>query len=160
MLTSKLRIISGGQTGIDRIALDVAMELGLQHGGWCPKGRVAEDGTIPEKYLLCVTDSRKYAVRTEKNIAESNGTLILYRGKMTGGTALTLRLAAKHSKPCLELDFGKIAVDQFESAVREARDWLASSSIEVLNVAGPRESSSPELSAYVYPFLVSLFGAG
>ena len=135
------------------------METGLPHGGWCPKGRIAEDGTIPEKYLLRETGSRKYAVRTEKNIAESDGTLILYHGKMSGGTALTLRLAVKHFKPCLELDFARLAPDQLESVILETHRWIASNSIEVLNIAGPRESSSPELSSHVYPFLIELLSA-
>ena len=93
-----VKIISGGQTGVDRAALDVAVELEIPHGGWCPKGRLAEDGRIPDSYKLRETTSREYAVRTEQNVLDSDGTLILYRESISGGTELTLRLAEKHRR--------------------------------------------------------------
>lgn len=83
------RIVSGGQTGVDRAALDVAMQLSIEHGGWCPRGRLAEDGTIPSRYDLRETRSAKYHVRTERNVVDSDATLILYRKSLTGGTLLT-----------------------------------------------------------------------
>jgi hypothetical protein len=144
------RIISGGQTGVDRAALDVARWLGIEHGGWCPRGRVAEDGTIPAEYTLWETESPDYPVRTERNVADSDGTLILYRQRLFGGTELTRRFAAKWRKSCCLVD------------LREPRDyarvrqWLADQEIRVLNVAGPRESSSPGIRDAAYLFLHEL----
>ena len=89
-------IVSGGQTGVDRAALDVALSLQIPHGGWCPKGRRAEDGPIDSKYLLKETDEEKYEVRTEKNVIDSDGTLIFSKGLLTGGTLLTLEMARLH----------------------------------------------------------------
>ncbi|MCD6446738.1 MAG: putative molybdenum carrier protein, partial [Candidatus Marinimicrobia bacterium] len=83
------KIISGGQTGADRAGLDAAMELNIPVGGWCPKGRKSEDGPIDNKYPLQETTSGDYRVRTERNVKESDGTLIFTLGKPTGGTALT-----------------------------------------------------------------------
>jgi hypothetical protein len=131
------QIISGGQTGVDRGALDAALSLKIAHGGWCPKGRLAEDGVIPSRYRLTETDSSQYHVRTEKNVCDADGTLIVYRGILQGGTELTRRLAVRHSKPLLMIDtLQPIGVDEIQR-------WLADRSIRVLNVAGPRESSVP-----------------
>ena len=99
-----MKIISGGQTGVDRGALDAAMELGIPHGGWCPRGRTAEDGRIPDRYQLRETDSPDYSFRTEQNVLDSDATLILYRGRIAGGTELTLRLARQHGRPHLVVD--------------------------------------------------------
>ena len=87
------KIVSGGQTGVDRAGLDVALFLQVQHGGWCPLGRLAEDGQIPAKYELKETESSEYGFRTEQNVIDSCGTLILYCEKMSGGTFLTYRMA-------------------------------------------------------------------
>ena len=131
-----LEIISGGQTGVDRAALDAALELGIPCGGWCPKGRKAEDGPIPERYPLKETDSSSYPVRTEMNVRDSDGTLILTWGRPTGGTALTIRLARRHGKPCLVVDLKK------PPDPSSLRAWLEKKQIGVLNVAGPRESNT------------------
>jgi hypothetical protein len=131
------KIISGGQTGVDRAALDAALELGLPVGGWCPKSRRAEDGPIDGRYPLRETDSRNYAVRTEKNILDSDGTLILTWGRPKGGTALTIKLAGVHQKPFLVMD---LSVGKDFSPVR---DWAKTYHIEIFNVAGPRESEAP-----------------
>src|SRR4030042_6079458 len=96
-----MKILSGGQTGADRSALDVAIALGISHGGWCPRGRLAEDGRIPDRYQLRETDYREYAVRTEQNVVDSDATLILCSGVLSGGTELTLRLAERHHGPHL-----------------------------------------------------------
>jgi hypothetical protein len=101
------KIISGGQTGVDRAALDVALELGLPCGGWCPKGRRAEDGKIPGRYPLEETSSAEYPVRTQLNVEDSDGTLILSWGSPTGGTALTIKLARRLKKPYLLIDLSR-----------------------------------------------------
>jgi predicted Rossmann fold nucleotide-binding protein DprA/Smf involved in DNA uptake len=130
------RIVSGGQTGVDRAALDVALEIGLPCGGWCPAGRLAEDGAIPDRYPLRETPSASYPERTARNVRDSDATLILYRTKMRGGTALTARLARHHGRPCLALEIASADPDAI-------RRWLAEAGVRVLNVAGPRESEAP-----------------
>jgi 3-methyladenine DNA glycosylase AlkC len=129
------RIVSGGQTGVDRAALDVALELGLPCGGWCPKGRTAEDGRIPRKYPVRETPSGTYAQRTRWNVRDSDGTLILTVGDLSGGTRLTLEAARASGKPVTVVDLGRTR------GVRDVRHWLKQHSIGVLNVAGPREST-------------------
>lgn len=99
-----MKIVSGGQTGVDRAALDTALELGLPCGGRCPRGRKAEDGPIPARYPLTETSSAEYAQRTEWNVRDSDGTLVLTRGQPTGGTALTIELAERLGKPYLVVD--------------------------------------------------------
>ena len=131
------RIVSGGQTGVDRGALDAAIAVGVDHGGWCPKGRLAEDGRIPARYRLRETDSPAYPQRTERNVVDSDGTLILYRRPLQGGTELTRRLARRHRKPCLLVDLTR------EFDARRVVAWIRRHRIQVLNVAGPRESSAP-----------------
>ena len=147
------RIVSGGQTGVDRGALDAAIFLGIDHGGWCPRGRLAEDGQIPSRYELTETDSAKYPVRTEQNVIDSDGTLILYQREMLGGTSLTSRLAKEHDKPCLAIDLtGPVDYPA-------TRCWIADHAIEVLNIAGPRESSSSGIADAARSFIVRLLGA-
>ena len=143
-------IVSGGQTGVDRAALEVAIALNLKHGGWCPRGRLAEDGRIPKRYRLRETKSAEYPVRTEQNVIDSDGTLILYRDRLFGGTELTRRFALKHQKPCCLVDLGR---GHDTSCVRQ---WIADHSIAVLNVAGPRESSSPGIGRDVHDYLRSV----
>jgi hypothetical protein len=132
-----LKIVSGGQTGVDRAALDAALERGLPCGGWCPRGRRAEDGRIDPRYPLVETPSPAYAERTERNIRDSEGTLVLAFGRPTGGTALTIARARVLGRPLLVLD---LAADVDPEAVV---DWLRSHAVRTLNVAGPRESQSP-----------------
>ena len=133
------KIISGGQTGVDRAALDVALERGFPCGGWCPRGRKAEDGPIDESYPLDTTPSDDYPQRTEWNVRDSDGTLILTVGSLTGGTKLTRALAETLGKPCRVVDLDRTA------DVTAAIDWLRNNSIAVLNVAGPRQSIQPEI---------------
>jgi hypothetical protein len=148
------RVISGGQTGADRGALEAAIELGIQHGGHCPAGRRAEDGRIPDRYRLVETESADYAVRTERNVLGADGTLLVTRGAPTGGSALTAALARKHNRPLLHVDLA--AGGDGAAAFRE---WLASREIRCLNVAGPRESSCPGIAQDVRDLLVAALGA-
>jgi hypothetical protein len=132
-----IKIVSGGQTGVDRAALDVALALGISCGGWCPRGRLAEDGRIPDRYPLKETATPDVAVRTEFNVANSDGTLILALGKPSGGTLFTIHCAQHHRRPWLE--------STLENPLQPevVHRWLVESKIEVLNVAGPRESQKP-----------------
>jgi len=134
-----IKVISGGQTGVDRAALDAAAALDLPTGGWCPKGRRAEDGTIPDRYALTELPSPEYRTRTKKNVTEADATLILTptSAPPTGGTGFTLRLAARAAKPYLI-----VALDN-PAAANEIRAWLETVRPAVLNVAGPRESEAP-----------------
>ena len=143
------RIITGGQTGVDRAALDAAMELGIPHGGWCPRGRLAEDGRIPQKYHLKETPSPDYAVRTRWNVQSADGTLILYREPLEGGTALTWQLAVELEKPVLLVELG------FPPVFEAFRLWLRENLIHTLNIAGSRESQRPGIHAETRQLLVT-----
>jgi len=145
------RIVSGGQTGADRGALDAAIELGIEHGGFCPRGRRAEDGTIPSRYQLEETSSPNYRVRTERNVVESDATLLVTRGHPTGGSALTADIARQHGRPVLHIDLDDVPVNP-----ERVRQWLFRFSIEVLNVAGPRASGCPGIAKDVRDLLVSV----
>lgn len=154
------KVISGGQTGVDRAALEVAVFLEIPHGGWCPKGRRAEDGPIPETFNLIETSSFNYAIRTEKNVVESDGTLILFRGVITRGTGLTVKFAKRHQRPCLCIDLANIAEedeDATDAAAEEILNWLAKENINVLNIAGPRESTMPSINSQSHSLLLNTF---
>ena len=125
---------------MDRVALDAAIATGIPHGGWVPKGRKAEDGIIPSRYNLLELDDEEYAARTLKNVQDSDGTLIITRGNPDGGTLFTLEIAAEHNKPFLVTD---LQISDPTESGKEILSWLSSNSIEVLNVAGPRESKKP-----------------
>jgi predicted Rossmann-fold nucleotide-binding protein len=141
------QVVSGGQTGVDRAALDVALERGLPCGGWCPQGRKAEDGPLVSRYPLKETPSADYFQRTEWNVRDSDGTLVLTRGTPTEGTVFTIEIAKKLEKPCLVLDLNEAPK---ESAVTA---WAAEHNVRVLNVAGPRESKCPGIYAQASEFL-------
>ena len=141
------RVVSGGQTGVDRAALEVSLGLGIPCGGWCPRGRRAEDGPIPARYPLCETPSREYPQRTAWNVRDADATLAITRGPLRGGTALTVRLAARSGKPCLVVDLAS------ESALSGVREWLEDQKVRVLNVAGPRESENPGIGEQASRFL-------
>ncbi len=145
-----MKIVSGGQTGVDRAALDAAIALGIPHGGWCPRGRAAEDGQIPEQYRLQETESAEYRVRTEWNVRDSDATLILCRGPLTGGTELTACLARQYQRPCRIVDLRR------PPHTNELCDWLEENNVKVLNVAGPRESQEPGITAASRAFLDKL----
>lgn len=131
------KIVSGGQTGVDRAALDTAIELKIPHGGWCPKGRIAEDGTLIEKYLLRETETGDYINRTKFNVRDSDGTLIILRGVAEGGTALTIEEALQLEKP---LFIFNLLDNDPPDAISE---WIQNNQIKILNIAGPRESKQP-----------------
>lgn len=135
------KIISGGQTGVDRAALDVAIRLGIAHGGWVPKGRLAEDGAVPAHYRLEEMPTPDFDARTEKNVVASDGTLIISRGSPSGGTDHTRKMALKHGKQLLHID---LAVGQRPlDAGSLIASWIDMNRIETLNVAGPRASHDP-----------------
>ena len=136
------KVISGGQTGADQAALDVAIKLGIPHGGWIPKGRRTEDGVLPDKYQLIEMPDSSYAKRTEKNVIAADGTLILSHGRLVGGSDYTRKMALKHNRVWLHIDLTKIAA--FEASQRIA-SWLFRNNVEVLNVAGPRASTDPKI---------------
>lgn len=134
------KIISGGQTGADRAGLDVARHCGIDHGGVVPRGRKAEDGGVPPWYQMDELSTSSYPVRTEKNILDSDGTLIVSHGRLTGGSALTRKLAKKHRKPWIHVVLGKFA---HRDAVQMVKKWIDRNGIDILNVAGPRASKDP-----------------
>lgn len=141
-----MKIVSGGQTGADRAALDFAIAQGIEHGGWCPRGRRAEDGAVPAGYRLRETDEPQYAVRTRQNVLDSDATVIFsIRPEIRGGTALTSRLTREHNKPLLHLH----AELPISEAVSRLRAFLRDHQVRVLNVAGPRASQEPAVGSLV-----------
>jgi hypothetical protein len=146
------RVISGGQTGVDRGALDAAIALGIDHGGWCPPGRRAEDGRIPARYRLTENSEPGYSARTERNVVDSDATLILAAGPLRGGTRLTRYFAEQYGRPLLI-----VAMDD-DPDVGKIRQWIVQQRVEVLNVAGPRESQAPGIQAKTKALLSRLLG--
>jgi hypothetical protein len=140
-----LKIVSGAQTGVDRGALDAALENNVQCGGWVPEGRQAEDGAIPEIYPVQVLAGAGYRQRTKKNVQDSDGTVIIYFGMLSGGTEQTRRYCLTEDKPCLLLDAMEVTPERAGSRIRK---FLSSLEGEILNFAGPRASG--EQSAYGY----------
>jgi hypothetical protein len=154
----RIAIVSGGQTGVDRAALDVARSLGLPCAGWCPAGRAAEDGPLPARHPLRETPSADPAQRTAWNVRDSDATLVLSFGAPRGGTARALAEAARLGRPALELRLdGSPQGGPDPGAVRE---WLARHAVERLNVAGPRESEEPGVGEAAAAFLRRLLGEG
>ena len=140
------KFVSGGQTGADRAALDWAIEHGIPHGGWCPRGRRAEDGPIHARYQLKETPSTDYVQRTEWNVRDSDGTVVLsIAAVLTGGSKRTVELARKHEKPCLHLS----ATSDGDKAAGLLREFIRQHGIKVLNVAGPRGSQAPGVAEFV-----------
>ena len=148
------RIISGGQTGADRAALDVALKFDIPHGGWLPQGRLSEDGRLPEKYNLKEMSTESYAARTEQNVIDSDGTVIFSHGKPSGGTDFTRQMAVKHGKHMLGIDLNLTrSIDAASSIV----SWIQSRSIKILNVAGPRASEDACIYKDVFQILEMVF---
>ena len=137
------KIISGGQTGADRAALDWAIKHGVPHGGWCPKGRRAEDGVIPEQYVLQETPQRRYQQRTRWNVRDADATLLVTLAKdLTGGSLVTYEYAKIIGKPCLHVFPG-------EKWPERLKAFLETNAVQILNVAGPRSSSAPGIEKFV-----------
>lgn len=148
-------IMSGGQTGADRAALDFAISRKIPHHGWCPKGRLAEDGPLNPIYKLTETSSDQYPPRTEKNVQHSDGTVIFNQQEgLERGCALTERMCMKHQKPCLLLV--GIGSDRVEEHARNVSTFIMRNRIEKLNVAGNRESKQPGMYNHVFAVLSAL----
>jgi Circularly permutated YpsA SLOG family len=147
------RLVSGAQTGADRAALEFALSHGLPHGGWCPKGRRAEDGRIPPRYALIETPSQDYAQRTRWNVRDSDATLIISGSPtLTGGSAYTRRCAEELAKPWLHVHPGN-------DDPKTIKDFLERHRVKTLNIAGPRESTEPGITEYAAAVLERLFAA-
>ncbi len=145
-----IKIISGGQTGADRAALDIALKSNIPHGGWIPKGRLAEDGALPATYELKEMPTDSYAARTEQNVIDSDGTLIFSRGKPTGGTDYTREMALKHKRQMLGIDLNLTSSYDAASLIVS---WINLQRIKILNVAGPRASEDPKIYRDVFKTL-------
>lgn len=148
------KIISGGQTGADQAALDAAVQWRIPHGGWIAKGRLTEAGRLPDKYKLTEMPSKSYPKRTEQNVIDSDGTLIISHGPLTGGSQDTQEAAEGHNKPCLHVDLNNINSFRAAYAVKK---WVADNSIETLNVAGPRLSKDKYIYTPTLRILSTLF---
>ncbi len=140
-----IKIISGGQTGVDRGALDAALECGVEAGGWCPEGRKAEDGVIPDQYPLLELEGSGYRQRTKRNVIDSDGTLIIYFNQLSGGTEQTVFFCIKEKKPYLLIDATELSEQR---AAERVKEFIGDHNIGVLNVAGPRASSESQAHEY------------
>ena len=148
-------ILSGGQTGADRAALDWALAHGVPHGGWCPRGRRAEDGPIAARYQLRETPSEDYLERTTWNVRDSDGTVILsIDAELTGGSLRTEEIAEATGKPCLHLSEAEHGAD----AGARLAAFVRAHAIRVLNVAGPRASGAPGIGCFVTTTLEAALG--
>ena len=136
-----MKIISGGQTGVDRAALDAALSLGVPAGGWCPEGRLDESGLIPAHYPLQELPGGGYVERTAQNVSEADGTAIFHSGSPQGGTKATADFSTDKRKPCLLIDSSRIAPAE---AAQQLEEFVQVNRIKVLNIAGPRASQWPQ----------------
>jgi hypothetical protein len=132
-----VKIVSGGQTGVDRAALDVALKRGVQCDGWCPAGRLDEFGKIPDQYPVQELEIGGFAERTLQNVKDSDGTVIIYPGKLSGGTQQTVRFCVELQQPYQLIDASKISA---EDGAKLISDFVCKNKIDILNVAGPRQS--------------------
>ena len=143
------KIISGGQTGADRAGLDVALLHDFPHGGWCPKGRKAEDGPIDAQFDLTETPISNYLQRTEWNVRNSDGTIVFTIAKeVTGGSMRTVEFAKKHKKPCLHLSQATSRQPELE-----VTEFIKHHDVKLLNIAGSRESKEPGINEWVQQVL-------
>jgi len=140
-----MKIVSGGQTGVDRAGLDAALDCNIEAGGWCPEGRKAEDGKIADIYPLTELTNAGYRKRTLKNVQDSDGTVIIYFSRLSGGTKLTVEFCTKEQKPHVLIDANQFSETQ---ATQKIINFITDFKIQTLNVAGPRASN--EVRAYSY----------
>ena len=153
MTQDSLKIVSGGQTGVDQGALAAALDCGVPCGGWCPAGRQSEDGVIPVTYPVQELPGAGYTERTLRNVLDSDGTAIIFSGELEGGTRLTWTFCSDESRPCVLIDTSTMT----ESDATEALfDFITSHRVNVLNVAGPRASKWPEAHAHARTLLTAL----
>jgi hypothetical protein len=148
-----LKIISGGQTGIDRAALDVALKHGIECGGWCPAGRLDEFGRIPDRYPVQELKTGDFTERTLQNVKDSDGTVVIYTGNLGGGTEQTVRFCVELERPHQVIDAAQLSP---EDGANFIADFVGSNNIAILNVAGPRQSEWPEGYGYASRALESL----
>ena len=148
------KIISGGQTGVDRAALDAALRWKIPHGGWIPLGRKTEDGRLPNMYQLDEMPTDSYPARTEQNVLDSDGTLIISHGPLSGGSKYTKEQALKHNRANLHIDLNK--TNSFKAA-QTIYNWIIENNIETLNVAGPRASEDEYIYRVTIQILTTVF---
>jgi predicted Rossmann fold nucleotide-binding protein DprA/Smf involved in DNA uptake len=153
---ANIKIISGGQTGVDRAALDAALQSGTDCGGCCPEGRKAEDGVIPERYPLTELAGANYTKRTRQNVIGSDATVIIYFSTLSGGTEQTLRFCLNQKKPYLLIDASELSPDRTAERIQQ---FVAGHSITTLNIAGPRASGEPLAYAYALQAMQRFLGA-
>ena len=142
-----MKIVSGGQTGVDRAALDVALQHGIDSGGWCPAGRLDEFGRIPDPYPVQELAAGGFTERTLQNVKDSDGTVIFYAGELGGGTEQTVRFCVELKQPYQLID---ASITSAKDAGNSIADFIHNHNIEVLNVAGPRQSEWAD--GYDYAF--------
>ena len=147
------KIISGGQTGVDRAALDVALDEGIDCGGSCPAGRFADDGPIPDRYPLLETSDRDHYVRTENNVRDSDGSLLIYRGRLHGGTAYALEMAKQLQRPVMAVNMDE------PPPLGDVVDWIEKNRLQVVHIGGQRENSSPGIYRQASDFIRALVSA-
>ena len=150
------KIISGGQTGVDRAALDVALKHGIDCGGWCPAGRLDEFGRIPDRYPVRELQAGGFTERTMQNVKDSDGTVVIYSRQIGGGTEQTVRLCVDLKRPHELIDASKIRVQDAASPIA---DFVRAKKIKILNVAGPRASEWPEGYEYALRALETFIGS-
>ena len=148
------KIISGGQTGADRAALDAAIKLSIPHGGWIPRGRLTEAGPLSDEYNLTEMSSSSYPLRTEQNVIDSSGTLIISHGLLSEGSDYTRKMAIKHQRPWLHIDLSQTPAFKAANIIRS---WLDENQIEILNVAGPRASKDVKIYSAVLKLIESVY---
>lgn len=148
------KIISGGQTGADQAALDAAIKLGLAYGGWVPKGRKTEAGILPKKYRVSEMPTSSYAERTEQNVMDSDGTLVVSHGPLSGGSEYTRNMAAKHGRPFLHVDLEQTPA--FLASI-SIKDWIIRNRLKILNVAGPRASRDAKIYQAVFDLIEATY---
>jgi hypothetical protein len=149
-----IKIVSGGQTGAERAALDFAIDKDILHGGWVPKDRIAEDGTIPNHYHLTEMATKSYPKKTEQNVIDSDGTLIISHGPLSGGSMYTIEMTVMHGRLRLHIDLNRTPAF---GAAQKVIGWIEENRINTLNVTGPRSSKNSKIYQAVYNLLETIY---